>query len=101
MEVVCLPLFENFKVVAVGIGEGTGRTVVSGYPIHTLVHFMSPWFVPSYTPRQGMAQLIVYQHLAQCLHDKSLQEIEESKRGCSRVIVKHRSQSVTNIGHQI
>ena len=40
-----------------------------------------------------MAQLIVYQHLAQCLHDKSHQEIDESKRGCSRVIVKHRSQS--------
>ena len=60
---------------------------------HTLVHFMSPWFVPSYIPTKNKAQLIVYQHLAQCLYEKSHQEIEESKRGCSRVIVKHRSQS--------
>ena len=93
-EVLCLPLFEKFKVVAVGIGGGTGRTVVSG--CNTLLCILWVHGLCHHTHRQGMAQLRVYQHLAQCLHDKSHQEIEEireSKRGCSRVIVKHRSQS--------
>ena len=60
--------------------------------LHILVHFMSPWFVPSYTPtRNGSIPT-----LGSMPHDKSHQEIEEmreSEHGCSGVIVKHRSQS--------
>ena len=39
--VLSLPLFENFKVVAVGNGGGTGRTTVSGYPTHSCAFYES------------------------------------------------------------
>ena len=74
-----------------GLEEGQ---VEQWYPVipHTLVYFMSPWFVPSYIPtRNGSVDSISTFGLVP--HDKSHQEIEESKHGCSRVIVKHRSQS--------
>ena len=57
---------------------------------HTLVNFMSPWFVPSYTPtRNGSVDSILT--LGSVPRDKSHQEIEEireSEHGCSRVICK-------------
>ena len=39
--VLRLPLFENFKVVVVGIGGGTGRAAVSGYPTHSCAFYES------------------------------------------------------------